>query len=152
MKKYNAEELKIILENHKLWLEDNNKLQYANLQDAKLQDADLRNANLQGADLRNANLQYADLQYADLRNANLQGANLQYANLQGANLDTSCLPLWCGSLIVHFDDKQIIQILYHAMSNIKFSKNVSEEIKALLKIKSLMIIVNKFHRTECPRL
>ncbi len=80
MKTYSADDLKQILNDHKLWL-DNKGGKCANLQ-----GANLRGANLQGANLQYANLQYANLQYANLRGANLQDANLQGANLQGANL------------------------------------------------------------------
>jgi uncharacterized protein YjbI with pentapeptide repeats len=46
----NTDELKTILEQHKLWLEDEGGAR-ANLQYADLQGADLRGADLQGADL-----------------------------------------------------------------------------------------------------
>jgi uncharacterized protein YbdZ (MbtH family) len=92
-----AEELKIRLEQHKMWLMDQptgarfvakvgENLQSADLQYANLQYADLRYANLQSADLRSADLRSADLQYANLRYANLQYADLRYANLQYADL------------------------------------------------------------------
>ena len=51
----NADELKTVLEQHKLWLFDNGG-----------ERADLRRADLQGADLRYADLQGADLRWADL--------------------------------------------------------------------------------------
>jgi len=56
----NTTELKIVLEKHKLWLEDEGGAR----------------ANLLCADLQRANLLYADLQDADL-----QGANLDYSCL-----------------------------------------------------------------------
>ncbi len=84
-------ELKIILEKHKLWLENKKEGVRANLQDINLRNADLRNANLQDANLRYANLQDANLRYANLRNANLQDADLQNANLQDANLQDANL-------------------------------------------------------------
>jgi hypothetical protein len=109
-----ANELKIIIENHKLWLEDkpggvradlrsadlssanlssanlsSANLSSADLSSADLSSADLRYANLSSADLRSANLRYADLRYADpryadLRHANLRSADLRYANLRSA--------------------------------------------------------------------
>ena len=85
---------------------------------------------------------------AILRCANLQDAILQCANLQDANLDYSCLPLWCGSLSAHFDDRQIIQFIYHATRAGISSKNTSEDIKA--ELKRLIPLANKFHRvSEC---
>ena len=129
----NTDELKTMLEKHKLWLDDEEggkraDLEDANLEGADLRDADLRGANLRGAELRDADLQYADLRVtdlegaelrdADLRGANLrvtdlEGANLRGANLRGANLDYTCLPLWCGSKGMIVDKRIAAQIAAH---------------------------------------
>ena len=100
-----------ILNKHKMWLDDVEggekadlryaNLRYANLSVADLSDADLRYANLSGADLRGA-----DLRGADLRGANLSGADLRGADLRGAkyNQTTSFLALQCpekGSFIAY---------------------------------------------------
>ena len=50
---------------------------------------------------------------ADLRSANLTCANLRIANLQGADLDYSCLPLWCGSNGIIVDRRIAAQIAAH---------------------------------------
>ena len=81
-----ADELKIVLENHKLWINGDPKGTRANLGAANLRDANLCDANLYGANLGNANLYGADLYGANLYGANLYGANLGGANLRGANL------------------------------------------------------------------
>ena len=95
-------------------------------------------ASLSHADLRGANLRYADLSHADLSNADLRGADLDY----------SCLPLWCGSLKTHFDDRQLVQIAYHLIKAGLQSKNASEEAKA--ELSKLIDFANKFHRVnEC---
>ena len=97
MEKITEEELKEILEQHKLWLDSNKKkgkranlsgvnLTDANLYCVNLRRADLSDADLSGADLRRANLTDANLTGADLRRANLTGAYLFYANLTGADL------------------------------------------------------------------
>ena len=104
------EELKEILEQHKLWLEtrfcdavkgkqadlsyanlynanlDNANLEYAHLEYANLEYANLYNANLYNANLEYAHLEYANLEYAHLDHANLDNANLEYAHLYNANL------------------------------------------------------------------
>ena len=78
-----ATELKVILDQHKLWIESGRKKgKRADLQGANLQGANLLGANLQGADLLGANLQGADLE-----GANLEGAYLEGANLEGATFD-----------------------------------------------------------------
>ena len=101
-----ASKLKEILEKHKMWLNDEEggekadlsgaDLRWANLSGADLREADLYRANLSGADLsgadlrvadlKGANLSGADLRWANLRSADLSGADLYRANLSGADL------------------------------------------------------------------
>ena len=172
------EELQEILDKHKRWL--NNEyggekanlrgvnLRYAdlsstdlrgvNLRYADLRSTDLRSADLRSADLRSTDLRSADLRSADLRGANLKYANLSYANLRGANLrdanlDYSCLPLWCGSLLANMDDRQVKQLLYHTLSIVKHSNNVSETLKEALLTEQNVNIAKEFHRAdECNKL
>ena len=86
MKRYTPDELNEVLRLHKLWAQDEEGGQRADLQNADLQGANLRGADLQGADLQGAYLQDADLRGADLQGADLWGANLRGADLWGANL------------------------------------------------------------------
>ena len=138
-----TEQLKEILEAHEKWLNDEEGGEKADLCNANLRDADLCGANLCGADLCGA-----DLRYANLRNANLRNANLRSADLCGADLDFSCLPLWCGSLAADFDDRQIIQLIYHVVKAGLSSKNTSNEVKE--ELSKLKALANKFHRVnEC---
>ena len=162
------EELNEILELHKKWIEGDKIGKRANLSDVDLSGTNLRHAYLEGADLSDANLSDADLSDANLKGAylsdadlsganlsgaNLSGANLSGANLSGAYLDYSCLPLWCGSLKVHMDDKQVKQLLYHTLSIVKYSNNVSEELKSALLTETNLEIANQFHRVdECGEL
>ena len=120
------EKLQEILKKHKKWLND---------------EEDGERANLHRADLRGA-----DLRGADLHRADLSEANLREANLFGANLDFSCLPLWCGSLFAHFDDRQLKQIAYHLVRAGLQSKNASEETKK--ELSKLIDFANEFHRAE----
>ena len=166
MKQYTESELASILNLHKAWIigEDYGKranlsgadLCGANLRRADLRRADLRGADLSRADLRGANLSWANLSGADLRWANLGWANLSWANLSGADLsradlngadlDYSGLPLWCGSLSAHFDDKQLRQIAYHLVKAGLQSKNASDETQA--ELRKLIQFANGFHRAE----
>ena len=67
MEKITKEELKTILEQHKLWLDsDGEKGKCANLSGADLSGADLSGADLRCADLTGADLRRADLTDADL--------------------------------------------------------------------------------------
>lgn len=114
------EELNEMLEKHKLWLADEN-----------------------GG-------KRAVPRYANLRDANLRDADLRYANLSHADLDYSCVPLWCGGLDVHIDDRQAIQLLYHLVRNVLYSKNTSDEVKSILSNEEIIALANKFHRVgEC---
>ena len=155
---YTNEKLKEIIEKHKKWLNYEKDGEKANLQGADLRSADLQGANLRSANLRNANLQGTNLQSANLRRADLQGADLQSADLlsaylQGADLDFSCLPLWCGSLLANMDDRQVKQLLYHILSIVKHSNNVSRTIKAALLTDKNIKIAKEFHRAnECNKL
>ena len=124
-----------------------------NLRYADLRDADLRDADLRGADLRGAELHDADLRDADLRDADLRGAELHGADLRGADIDFSVWPLWCGGLDVHIDDRIAVQLLYHLVRNMLYSKNTSEELKRLLSQKEIVKVANQFHRVdECGRI
>ena len=109
----NTDELKTMLEKHKLWLDDEEGGKRADLEDANLQYADLEGADLRDADLRGANLEGADLRDADLEGTDLEGAELRGANLRGANLDYTCLPLWCGSKGMIVDKRIAAQIAAH---------------------------------------
>ncbi len=98
------------------------------------------------ADLHGANLRGADLRGANLRGANLRDANLRNADLCGTNLDYVSFPLWCGSLGVHIDDRQTIQLLFHLLKNIQYSKNVSPKLKQVLLTPCNLDLANEFHR------
>ena len=51
---------------------------------------------------------------------------------------------------MHVDDRIGIQLLYHAVKNILFSKNTSAWLKKAVSCKAILNAVNKFHRVnEC---
>ena len=127
------EELNKVLELHKKWLDGDSTGRIADLRGAGLRDADFRNATLRGADLR--------------------GADLRRAKLRDADIDFSVWPLWCGGLDVHIDDRIAVQLLYHLVRNVLFSRNTSEELKSLLSQKEIVKVANQFHRVdECGRI
>ena len=87
----NGEEIRIMLEKHEKWLNNEIGGIRADLRGADLYGVDLRGANLYGANLIRADLRIADLSGANLREAvlretNLSGASLREADLSGANL------------------------------------------------------------------
>ena len=122
----------------------------ANLRGANLYDADLSGADLCGADLCGANLCGANLYDADLSGADLSGANLRGANLRGANIDFSVLSFSCYSLKCKTDEKQRIQIMFHALSWMAHAESITDEEKAIYNF--ALDYANKFHRADVGRL
>ena len=90
---------------------------------------------------------------ANLSGANIRDADLRGADLRGADLDYSCLTLWCGSLAANMDDRQVKQLLYHTLSIVKHSNNVSAILKEQLLTEQNLRIAKEFHRAEeCDKL
>lgn len=131
------EELNMILDRHRKWLNDEEGGEMADLCGADLIGADLPQANLGGANLRGVDLCWA----------NLRGAYLRGANLHGANLDYSCWPLWCGSLDVKVDARIARQLAYH------FCRLDCDDPEYLEARKAIAEFANGFHRVdECGRI
>ena len=87
------------------------------------------------------------------KKANLRGADLREADLRWADLDYSVFPLWCGALDVHIYERQAVQLLYHLVRNVLYSKNTSDELKKLLSQKEIVDKANEFHRVdECGKI
>ena len=136
------EELNVILDKHKKWLNSEDGGERADLREADLFRADLCWADLHRADLRGANLHRANLRGADLHRANLRGADLREANL-----DYSCWPLWCGSLDVKVDARIARQLAYH------FCRLDCDDPEYLEARKAIAEFANGFHRVdECGRI
>jgi hypothetical protein len=88
-----------------------------------------------------------------LRGSDLRGSDLSNADLSNADLDFSALFLGCKSLKAKFDEKHIIQILYHAIKPCVENKIVKDpDLKKLLNSKMFQKVVNKFHRAECGKI
>ena len=101
----NKTELNLILENHKLWLNDDggeranlrgsdlsgSDLSGSDLSGSNLRGSDLRGSNLRGSDLSGSDLSYSDLRGSDLRGSNLRGSDLSYSDLRGSDLRGSDL-------------------------------------------------------------
>jgi len=92
----------------------------------------------------------ANLEFANLKCANLESANLKYANLKCANLDFSQLNFSCKSLKTKFDEKHIIQILYHAAKPCQYHNEIVKDTELLELLKSELFkkVVNKFHQVD----
>ena len=99
------EELNMILDKHRKWLNDEEGGERANLYRANLCGANLCGANLGGATLFGADLNRANLYRANLCGANLGGADLCGANLCGADLYRAdlCGANLCGATLFGAD-------------------------------------------------
>ena len=82
----NANDLKTILEKHKMWLNDEDGGERADLRGASLQQV-----NLHGVDLSWAEMSMVDLSWANLSETVLSGTVLSGAKLSGANLSKAKL-------------------------------------------------------------
>ena len=91
MKNISLEELKEILDKHKMWLKGKEGGECASLRGVNLKGANLIGVNLRGANLIDSDLRYADLEDANLEFANLYNANLECAILCNANLECADL-------------------------------------------------------------
>ena len=78
--------------------------------------------------------------------ADLRDADLRRADLQGANINFCSWAIWCGSLKVHIDDEIGLQLLYHAVSPILYSKNTSKWLKRV--VTGLVSTVNMFIKVK----
>lgn len=78
--------------------------------------------------------------------ADLSDCDLRHSDLRDCDLDFSCLPLWCCSLSARFDDRLIIQIVYHAVKAGLASPNVSDDVKT--ELRKVIPLANRFHRVK----
>ena len=94
-------DLKTILEKHKMWLNDEDggemaDLCWADLSGADISGADMRWADMSGAnmsgavmkgtDMRGAVMRWADISGADMSGADISGADMREADISGANM------------------------------------------------------------------
>ena len=121
-------------------------LRYSNLCGSDLSDSSLSNSDLRYSDLSNSDLSGSYLSNSDMRETDLSDSDLRGADLRGANLDFSCMPLWRGDLEANYDDKQIIQQLYHVLSHVINSNNCSKTLKRQLLTIGNLKVANKYHR------
>lgn len=77
-------QLKVILKEHRLWLNHEDGGKRADLRDVDLSRQDLRNIDLSSATLRNVRLRYGTISNVNLRSADLSHVDLSHADLSGA--------------------------------------------------------------------
>ena len=156
MKTITKDELAIKIKLHQKWLNNEEWGERLELVGYDLSRSNLSRSNLSCSDLSCSNLSRSDLSGSNLSDSDLRGSDLSRgdlsrSNLSGSDLDYSCLPLWCGSLGAHFDDRQIIQFVYHAVRAGLDSPNVSEDVKT--ELRKVAGLANRFHRVnECGRI
>ena len=151
MKTITKDELAIKIKLHQKWLNNEEWGERLELVGYDLSRSNLSRSNLSRSNLSRSNLSCSDLSCSNLSRSDLSGSNLSGSDLSGSDLDYSCLPLWCGSLNAHFDDRQIFQIVYHAVKAGLDSPNVSENVKS--ELRKVAGLANRFHRVdECGRI
>ena len=143
------DEIEQVLDTRARWMAGGSAGRRAYPRRAPLSGANLRRASLSGANLSGLEMRYVDLYGASLSGArlhdvDLHGADIRGAHLSGANIDYASWPLWCGSLGVHIDDAITSQLLYHVLSCVECSEDVSEEVKRVLLREDVVRIANRF--------
>ena len=99
-----------------------------------------------------ANMRYANMRYANMSRANMSGADMSGANMSGAGIDYTSFTLWCGSLGILIDDAITSQLLYHVLSCVEVSPDVSDEVKKVLLSSEVVAIANQFRRVQSGEL
>ena len=159
MRTFTNEELKVILEKHLKYRKNEDggeranlrgsDLSYSDLSYSDLSYSDLSYSDLSYSDLSYSDLSYSDLSYSDLRGSDLRGSDLRGSDLSYSDLDFSYLSFSCKSLSAKFDQKHVIQILYHAaMPTQNDVLELDDDIKDLLNSDLFKAVANKFHRVE----
>mgnify|MGYP001354392953 CR=1 FL=1 len=87
---------------------------------------------------------------AEKSRADLRRADLCDADLRDAELDFSVLSFSCCSLACKTDEKQRIQLMFHALSWMAHAESITDEEKAIYNF--ALDYANKFHRTDVARL
>ena len=94
----------------------------------------------------------ANMRYANMSRANMSGADMSGANMSGAGIDYTSFTLWCGSLGILIDDAITSQLLYHVLSCVEVSPDVSDEVKKVLLSSAVVAIANQFRRVQSGEL
>lgn len=131
-----------ILEKHIKWLRKDPAGERADMSGTDVREADMREADMNGANMRES----------DMRGAYMHWANMSGANMSGANIDFASFTLWCGSLGILIDNAITSQLLYHVLSCVEVSPDVSDDVKKALLSPEVVAIANQFRRVQSGEL
>lgn len=87
---------------------------------------------MRGVNFAETHLNFCDFSKSDLRGCSFDGADLSHADLRQARISDAAWPLTLENLTVNVDDTQVMQLLYHVVSNGLQSKHTSDSVKKLL--------------------
>ena len=107
--------------------------------------ANISGADMNGADMRWANMREANMCRADMRWADMREADMSEADMSGANIDYVSFTLWCGTLRIRIDNRITSQLLYHVLSCVEVSSDVTDDVKKVLLSPEVVAIANQFH-------
>ena len=84
----------------------------------------------------------------DRRWANVSMADMSDADMSGADIDYMTITLGDGTLRIRIDDRITSQLLYHVLSCVEVSPDVSDDVKKVLLSPEVVAIANRFHRCK----
>ena len=121
-----------------------------NLRGLKIKNGDFRDSNFRDSDLTGSYLTGINFTGSYLTGINFIGSYLTGINFTGANIDFISLPLSCTTLNVKWDEKHIIQFLFHAAKPCQHHPKIvrDEDLKNLLTSNIFKKVINKFHRIK----
>ena len=128
---------------HQKWLNNDPEGVRADMSGANMRDADMR-----WADMSSANMSGANMRDADMSEANMSRADARDADISGADIDYVTITLWCGTLRIRIDNRITSQLLYHVLSCVEVSPDVSDDVKKVLLSPEVVAIANQFHRCK----
>ena len=147
------EELDKTIQLHQKWLNNDPEGVRANMSGANMRSTNMRDANMSGANMRSTNMRGADMSGANMRDADMRwadmsGADMRDADMSGADIDYITIKLWCGTLRIRIDNRITSQLLYHVLSCVEVSPDVSDDIKKVLLSPEVVVIANQFHHCK----
>ena len=145
-------ELDKTIQLHQKWLNNDPEGVRADMSWANMGGSNMSWANMSGSNMGGANMGGANMSGANMGWANMSRADARDADISGANIDYVTITLWCGTLRIRIDNRITSQLLYHVLSCVEVSPDVSDDVKKVLLSPEVVAIANQFHHCKSGEL